>query len=67
MLYETFNIPKNAYGQDFSTSRISDNIVLSLNPKFAFRKYPKKAPELKKLNPIKEKAEKRIEEILNNI
>jgi len=65
MLYETFNTPKNAYGQDFSKSQIRDNIVLNLNPKFAFQKYPKKASglkqtkkiieALKKLNPIKEK------------
>ncbi len=34
MLYETFNSLKEAHGENYFTSRISDEIVHNLNPKF---------------------------------
>ena len=43
MLYEIFNSLKEAHGQDYFTSRVSDDIVLNLNPKFELRKYQKEA------------------------
>jgi type III restriction enzyme len=39
MLYETFNSLKEAHGQDYFTSRISDEIIQNLNPKFELREY----------------------------
>ncbi len=41
MLYEVFNSLKEAHGLDYFTSRVSDEIVQNLNPKFELRKYQK--------------------------
>ena len=41
MLYETFNSIKESFGQDFFTSRVSDEIIQNLNPKFELRGYQK--------------------------
>jgi type III restriction enzyme len=43
MLYEVFNSLKEAHGEDYFTSRVSDEIVLNLNPKFELRDYQKEA------------------------
>jgi type III restriction enzyme len=43
MLYETFNSLKEAHGQDYFISRVSDEIVQNLNPKFELREYQKEA------------------------
>jgi len=43
MLYETFNSLREAFGQDYFTSRVSDEIVQNLNPKFELREYQKEA------------------------
>jgi len=43
MLYETFNSLKEAHGEDYFTSRVSDEIVQNLNPKFELREYQKEA------------------------
>ena len=43
MLYETFNSIKESFGTDYFTSRISDEIVQNLNPKFKLREYQKEA------------------------
>jgi len=43
MLYETFNSIKDSFGEDFFTSRVGDEIVQNLNPKFEFREYQKEA------------------------
>ena len=43
MLYETFNSIKESFGLDYFTSRISDEIVQNLNPKFELREYQKEA------------------------
>ena len=43
MLYETFNANKESFGQDFFTSRLDDEIVRNLNPKFELREYQKEA------------------------
>jgi type III restriction enzyme len=43
MLYETFNSIKESFGQDYFTSRVSDEIVQNLNPKFEIREYQKEA------------------------
>jgi len=43
MLYETFNSLKEAHGQDYFTSRLDDEIVRNLNPKFELREYQKEA------------------------
>jgi len=43
MLYEKFDLRKEDYGADFFTSRISDEIVQNLNPKFELREYQKEA------------------------
>jgi len=43
MLYETFNSLKEAHGQDYFTSRVSDEVVQNLNPKFELREYQKEA------------------------
>jgi len=43
MLYETFNSVKEAHGQDYFTSRVGDEIVQNLNPKFELREYQKEA------------------------
>lgn len=41
MLYETFNSIKESFGEDYFTSRIDDEIVQNLNPKFELRNYQK--------------------------
>lgn len=43
MLYETFNANKESFGEDFFTSRLDDEIVRNLNPKFELREYQKEA------------------------
>ena len=43
MLYETFNSIRESFGQDYFTSRVSDDIVQNLNPKFELREYQKEA------------------------
>lgn len=43
MLYETFNSIRESFGQDYFTSRVSDEIVQNLNPKFELREYQKEA------------------------
>jgi len=43
MLYETFNSLKEAHGEDYFTSRISDEIIQNLNPNFKLRDYQKEA------------------------
>ncbi|MDI6883491.1 MAG: DEAD/DEAH box helicase family protein [Patescibacteria group bacterium] len=43
MLYEIFNLLKEAHGLDYFTSRVSDKIVQNLNPKFKLREYQKEA------------------------
>ncbi|MDI6689562.1 MAG: DEAD/DEAH box helicase family protein [Actinomycetota bacterium] len=41
MLYEVFNSLKEAHGEDYFTSRIDNEIVQNLNPKFELREYQK--------------------------
>jgi len=43
MLYETFNSIKESFGEDYFTSRVADEIVQNLNPKFELREYQKEA------------------------
>ena len=43
MLYETFNANKESLGEDFFISRLDDEIVQNLNPKFGLREYQKEA------------------------
>ncbi len=43
MLYEVFNSLKEAHGEDYFTSRIDNEIVQNLNPKFELREYQKEA------------------------
>jgi len=43
MLYEIFDSLQEAHGQDYFTSRVSDEIVQNLNPKFELREYQKEA------------------------
>jgi len=43
MLYEVFNSLKEAHGQDYFISRVSNEIVQNLNPKFELREYQKEA------------------------
>ena len=43
MLYETFNSLKQAHGEDYFVSRLGDEIVQNLNPKFELREYQKEA------------------------
>ncbi len=43
MLYETFNSIKESFGQDYFTSRVGDEIIQNLNPKFELQEYQKKA------------------------
>jgi len=43
MLYETFNANKESLGENFFTSRIDNEIVQNLNPKFELREYQKEA------------------------
>jgi len=43
MLYETFNLLKEAHGEDYFTSRIDNKVVQNLNPKFELREYQKEA------------------------
>ncbi len=39
MLYEVFNLLKQAHGKDFFTSRIDNEIAQNLNPKFKLKEY----------------------------
>ncbi len=39
MLYETFNSMKEYHGEDYFNSRVSDEIIQNLNPKFELRDY----------------------------
>ena len=43
MLDEIFNSFKEAHGQDYFSSRVSDEIVQNLHPKFELREYQKEA------------------------
>ena len=43
MLYEIFNSIKESFGADYFTSRVSDEIIQNLNPKFELREYQKEA------------------------
>jgi len=43
MLYENFDSIKEAFGQDYFTSRVSEDIIQNLNPKFELRDYQKEA------------------------
>jgi len=43
MLYDTFNSLKLAHGQDYFTSKVSNDIIQNLNPKFELREYQKEA------------------------
>lgn len=43
MLYEVFNSLKEAHGVDYFTSRVCDEIVQNLNPKFELREYQNEA------------------------
>lgn len=43
MLYEVFNSLKQALGEDHFVSRLDDEIVRNLNPKFELREYQKEA------------------------
>jgi len=43
MLYQTFNSIKESFGPDYFTSRVAEEIVQNLNPKFELREYQKEA------------------------
>jgi type III restriction enzyme len=43
MLYEIFNSIKESFGQDYFTSRVNEDIIQNLNPKFELRDYQKEA------------------------
>ena len=43
ILYQTFDSIKESFGADYFTSRVSDEIVQNLNPKFELREYQKEA------------------------
>jgi len=43
MLYETFNSIRESFGADYFTSRIDDEVVQNLSPKFELREYQKEA------------------------
>jgi len=43
MLYKTFNSIKESFGEDYFTSRLDDEVVQNLNPKFELREYQKEA------------------------
>jgi len=43
ILHQTFNSIKESFGTDYFTSRVSDEMVQNLNPKFELRKYQKEA------------------------
>lgn len=43
MLYETFNSIRESFGEDYFTSRVSNEIVQNLNPNFELREYQKEA------------------------
>jgi type III restriction enzyme len=43
MLYESFNSINESFGIDFFTSRLDDEAVRNLNPKFELREYQKEA------------------------
>jgi len=43
MLYETFNSIKESFGEDYFTSRVSNEIIQNINPKFELRDYQKEA------------------------
>jgi hypothetical protein len=45
MLYEDFNAKKRTDGEDIFISRLDDEIVRNLNPKFELRDYQKEALE----------------------
>jgi len=41
MLYQTFNSIKESFGQNYFTTRVADEIVQNLNPRFELREYQK--------------------------
>jgi len=43
MLYENFDSIKESFGQDYFTSRVNEDIIQNLNPKFELRDYQKEA------------------------
>jgi type III restriction enzyme len=43
MLYKTFDSIKESFGQDYFTSRVNEDIIQNLNPKFELRDYQKEA------------------------
>lgn len=43
MLYETFNSIRESFGRDYFTSRLDEEVVPNLNPKFELREYQKEA------------------------
>jgi len=43
MLCETFDANKESFGENFFTSRLDDEIIRNLNPKFGLREYQKEA------------------------
>ncbi len=43
MLYKTFNSIRESFGEDYFTSKIGDEIIQNLNPKFELREYQKEA------------------------
>jgi type III restriction enzyme len=43
MLYETFDSIKESFGQDYFTSRVNEDIIQNINPKFELRNYQKEA------------------------
>lgn len=43
MLHEVFNSLREAFGQDYFTLRVGDEIIQNLNPKFELREYQKEA------------------------
>lgn len=43
MLYEDFNAVKKSFGEDYFASRLDDEMVRNLNPKFELREYQKEA------------------------
>ncbi len=43
MLHQTFNSMKESFGPGYFTSRVDDEIVQNLNPKFELREYQKEA------------------------
>ncbi len=43
MLYETFNSIKESFGADYFASRVDNEVIQNLNPKFDLREYQKEA------------------------